>query len=131
MAAASASSLNTDRLRTCSAHQRWIEGEELLSLADTTQGEAADRDELRALTRIVSLEDGERAIADKLQHVAASFVNGRDHRLGVVVEERNDLVRGRVVGYAREAAKIGEPQDRVDAVGNASRDATAQDALAG
>ena len=54
------------------------------------------------------------------------LVDRRDDGLGIVVEQRNDLLRRRGVGDARVIAQIAEPQDRVDPVGDAPLDAASQ-----
>ena len=61
-------------------------------------------------------ENGEHAVADQLEHVAGVLVDRRHDRLGVVIEQRNDLLRGRGVGDARIIAQIAEPQHRLDPV---------------
>src|SRR4051812_36136008 len=71
------------------------------------------------------------AFADQLESLASGIVDGRDHRLSIVVEERNDLFRSCRVGDAREVTKIAEPDDGPDAVGHAPGDAAFQNALAG
>ena len=80
--------------------------------------------------RIVRLEDRQHAVADQFQHIAARLVDRRDDRIGIVVEEGDDLVRRGGVGDGRVAAQIGEPQHGVDAIGHAARDAAAEHALA-
>jgi hypothetical protein len=45
-------------------------------------------------------------IADQLQHVAAIVVNRGDHRFGIVVEQRNDLFRRRLIGYAVKPRRL-------------------------
>jgi hypothetical protein len=59
-------------------------------------------------------EHREHGVADQLEHVAAGLVHRRDHRLGVVVEQRDDLLRRGAVGDRGVAAQVGEPQRRVD-----------------
>ena len=81
--------------------------------------------------QIVAAEQSQRAVADQLQHVASCLVDGGDDRLGIVVQQRDDLGRLGGVGDGGEAAQIGEPQRRLDAVGDAALDASLQDALAG
>ena len=75
-------------------------------------------------------EDRKRTVADQLEHVAAMLVNGRDDRIGVVVQQWDDLFR-RSVGDAREPSQIAEPDDGIDALGNSAHDPSAEHALAG
>ena len=58
------------------------------------------------------------------------LVDRRDDRIGVVVQQGNDLFR-RSVGDAREPAQIAEPDDGIDLLGNAAHDPSAEHALAG
>ena len=58
------------------------------------------------------------------------FVDRRDDRVGIVVEQRNDLFR-RGVGDPGEAAQIAEPDNGIDVLGNAAHDASAEHAPAG
>jgi hypothetical protein len=53
--------------------------------------------------RIIGLEDRERAVADELQHVAPGLVDRGDDRLGVIVQQRDDLLGRRLVGDPRVA----------------------------
>ncbi len=53
-------------------------------------------------------------------------VDRRDDRVGVVVEQRNDLLGLGAVGNAGVAAQVAEPQHRLDPVGDAALDAPAQ-----
>jgi hypothetical protein len=52
-----------------------------------------------------------------------------DGRAGIIVEEGDEL--GGIDGFADggRAAQVGEPQHGIDAVGDAARDAPAQNAL--
>ena len=75
---------------------------------------------------VLAGEDREHAVADQLQHVAAGLMNGVDRGFRIIVEERNDLVGPDALGNPGRAAQIGEPQHRVDALGDAARDAPAQ-----
>src|SRR3954469_8497030 len=83
------------------------------------------------VARSIGHEDRQDAIADQLEYLASGIVDGRDHRLSIVVEERNDLFRSCRVGDAREVTKIAEPDDGPDAVGHAPGDAAFQNTLAG
>jgi hypothetical protein len=80
---------------------------------------------------IIGLKDRQRAVADQLEHVAAGLVHRRDDRLGIVVQERDDLLGLCRVGDPGEAREIGEPQHRADLLGHAAGDPPAQYALAG
>ena len=57
-------------------------------------------------------------------------VDRRDDDVGIVVEQRDDLL-GRGIGDAREAAQVAEPDDGVDPVGDAAHDAAAEHAPSG
>src|SRR5580704_16064032 len=61
---------------------------------------------LAGLGWIVGAEQRQRAIADQFQHVAAGLVDRRDGRLGVVVEQRNELARWSAVGDGGVAAQV-------------------------
>ncbi len=80
---------------------------------------------------IVRLEDRQYAVTDQLQHVAAGLVDRRDDRIRVVVEQRDDLIGRRRIGDGGVVAQVREPQDRADAIGNAARDTSAENALSG
>ena len=67
---------------------RPIEGEDAVAHA---RRRSERRETSRFLVRFG--ENGECAIADQLQHIAAMRVNGRNDDLGVIVEERNNLLR--------------------------------------
>src|SRR5262249_56920540 len=60
-------------------------------------GDAAARGDRRGQGRAAGVravfrgEDGERAVADELEHVTALSVNRRDDGVGVVVQQRDDL----------------------------------------
>ena len=54
----------------------------------------------------------------------------RDDDVGIVVEQRNHLL-GRGIGDAREAAQVAEPDDGVDALGDAAHDAATEHAPSG
>ena len=56
-------------------------------------------------------------------------VDGVDGGLRVIVEKRNDLAGRHVFADRGRAAQIREPQHRVDALGDAARDASAQHLL--
>ena len=56
----------------------------------------------------------QRAVADQFQNVAALAMNGRDHRLGIIVEERNDLVRLHSIANAGVATQVAEPKNCLD-----------------
>ncbi|HEX6111343.1 MAG TPA: hypothetical protein VFZ10_03485 [Geminicoccaceae bacterium] len=79
---------------------------------------------------IGSGEDGEDAVADQLENVAALRMDRRDDDVGIVVEQRNHLL-GRGIGDAREAAQVAEPDHGVDALGDAADDAAAEHAPSG
>ena len=71
------------------------------------------------------------AVADQLQHVAAIVVDRGDHRLGVVVQGWNDLLRRRLIGDVGEFAQIAVPQHRPDLLGDAASDTAGEHALPG
>ena len=75
-------------------------------------------------------EDGERAVADELQHVAALLMDRRDHRFGIIIEEGDDLAGRGDVGDARVVMQIAEPERRLDAIGDAALDASGDHPLA-
>ena len=54
------------------------------------------------------------------------LMDRRDHGLGIVVEQRDDLLRRRSVGDAGIIAQIAEPEDGLDTVGHPSLDAAPQ-----
>ena len=56
----------------------------------------------------------QRAVADQLQNVAALAMNGRDHRLGIIVEKRDDLVRLHSIANAGVATQVAEPKNCLD-----------------
>ena len=64
--------------------------------------------------RIIGPEDRQHAVADQLQHFAARFVDRGDDRIGVVVEQRDDLVGRGGVGDPGVAVQVGEPEHRAD-----------------
>ena len=76
---------------------------------------------------VIRREDSERAVADQLQHITAMSVHGRDHHLGVVVEQRNDLLRRGIVRDLGVAVQIAVPQHRADLLGDAAHDPAAHD----
>ena len=76
-------------------------------------------------------EHRQHAVADQLQHLAAGVMDGVDRGLRIVVEERDDLVRPDALADRGRAAQIGEPQHRLDPLGHAARDASAQHLLGG
>ena len=80
---------------------------------------------------VLAGEDREHAIADQLQHVAAGLMDRVDRGLGIIVEKGNDLVRADAFRNLGRAAQIGEPQHRIDALGDAAGDAPAQHLLGG
>ena len=59
------------------------------------------------------------------------LVDRRDDGLGIVVEQRNDLLRRRGFGDARVVAQIAEPQHRLDPIRDAPLDAASQHPPAG
>ena len=71
------------------------------------------------------------AVAHQLQHLAAGIVDRVDRGLGVIVEERDDLVGRDGLADRGRAAQIREPQYGVDALGDAARDFSAQHLLGG
>ena len=54
-------------------------------------------------------------------------VHGRDDYLGVVVEQRNDLLRRGIVGDLGVAVQIAVPQHRADLLGDAAHNPPAHD----
>jgi hypothetical protein len=74
---------------------------------------------------IFGSEDCEDTVADELQHVSIVGVNCRDDDVGVIVQQRNDLL-GRRIGDAREAAQVAEPDDGVDAISDPAHDTAAE-----
>ncbi len=76
-------------------------------------------------------EHRQHAVADQLQHLAAGLMDGVDRGLRVVVEERDDLVGLDALADRGRAAQIGKPQHRVDALGDAARDPSAQHLFGG
>ena len=80
---------------------------------------------------VVGSEHGENAVADQFQHVPAGLVNRVDGRFGIIVEEGDDLVRANRLADPRRIAKVGEPQHRLDALGDAARDPATQHLLRG
>src|SRR5215472_6569574 len=82
------------------------------------------------LRGIVGPKDRQHSVADEFQHFPAGDANGVDDRRGIVVEQRDDLVGRRRVGDLRVTTQVRVPDDRVDALGDAARDAAAKHALA-
>ena len=76
-------------------------------------------------------EHRQHAVADQLQHLAAGFMDGVDRGLRVIIEERDDLVRLDALADRGRAAQVGKPQHRVDALGDAARDPSAQHLFGG
>ena len=79
----------------------------------------------------VMREHRQHAVADQLQHLAAGVMDGVDRGLRIIVEERNDLAGLDALADRGRAAQVGEPQHRVDALGDAARDFSAQHLLGG
>ncbi len=75
---------------------------------------------------VLRAEDREHAIADQLEDVAAAGVDRRDHGVGVVVQERDDLLGCGRIGDRRVASQVAEPQRCVDPVRHTARDPAAQ-----
>ena len=80
---------------------------------------------------VLAGEDREHAVADQFQHVAAGIVNGMDGGLGIIVEERNDLVGRHRLADRRRSAQVRKPQHRIDPVGDAAGDAPTHHLLGG
>ena len=80
----------------------------------------------QALPRSSRREHGQHPVADQLQHIAALGLDGGDHRLGVIVQQRDDMGGLGVVGDPGEAAQIAEPEHGLDPVGDAALDPPAQ-----
>jgi hypothetical protein len=103
----------------------------LIQLGDApARGHGGREGRVASARAIIGRENGEHTGAHKFENVTALFVNRRNDHIGIVVEQRNDVFR-RHVGDPREAAQVAEPQDRVDAVGDAAHNPAAQDAPAG
>src|SRR5262245_13365580 len=79
---------------------------------------------------VIGRKDCQRAIADKLEDVAAVLVNGGNNDIGVVVQQGDDLLGSRV-GNPCEAAQVTEPDDRINPVGDAAHDPATQHTLPG
>jgi hypothetical protein len=58
-------------------------------------------------------------------------VDRRNDRVGIIVEQRDGLRRGRVIGDPGEAAQVAVPQHRVDPLGGAPADASGEHPPAG
>ena len=80
---------------------------------------------------VLGSEDGEGAVADQLQYIAAMPVHGRDDDFGIVIEQRNDLLRRGIVGNMRVAVQIAVPQHRADLLGDPAHDPAAHHPPAG
>ncbi len=80
-------------------------------------------------SHVVMREHCQHAVADQLQHLAAGLVDRVDRGLRVIIEERNDLAGLDALADRGRAAQVGEPQHRVDALGDAARDFSAQHLL--
>ena len=80
---------------------------------------------------VIAGEHRQHAVADQLEHVAASIVDGVDRGLRVVVEKRDDLVGRDAFADRGRAAQIGKPQHGIDPLGDAARYPPAQDLLGG
>ena len=63
----------------------------------------------------------ERDLPNQLEHVTAMLMDRRNDRIGVVVQQRDDLFRCGV-GDAREASQIAEPHRCVDPLGDTTHD---------
>ncbi len=70
----------------------------------------------QASVGFLPLEDGERPVAHQLQHLAARLLNGGYHRIGIVVQHRNDLFRIDRIRYVREVGEVGKPECRRNAI---------------
>ena len=80
---------------------------------------------------VIGGEDRQRTVADQLEHVAAILGDRRDHRLGIIVEQRNDFARRRAIGDAGEPAQIAVPQHGAYPFGDAAPDQPAEHPPAG
>ena len=79
--------------------------------------------------QVVVGEHRQHAVADQLQHLAAGVVDGVDRGLRIIIEERDDLAGIDAFADRGRAAQVGEPQYRVDLLGDAARDFSAQHLL--
>ena len=76
------------------------------------------------------LEHDQDGVADELQDLAAARSGGHRAVLEVVVEQRQQLSGRQAFGQLGEAAQVGIPERRVDAVAVAALDLAMDDALA-
>ena len=84
-----------------------------------------------SLPRLRAGEDRQRAVADQFQHIAAGLLDRQDNGFGIVVEQRNEMVRVDGFRQARVAGHVGEPKHGVDLVDLSAGNAAAQHALSG
>ena len=59
-------------------------------------------------------EDGEHAITDQFQHIAAGGLHRTDDRFGVIIDQRHKLIVLDQLGQVRIAGDVGEPEYGVD-----------------
>jgi hypothetical protein len=76
------------------------------------------------------LEDREDAVAHELQDLAPLRLDRSDHRVRIVVEQRDDLLGRSGVGDPGKALEVAEPQNRADLLGYAPLDVASQDTMA-
>jgi hypothetical protein len=64
-------------------------------------------------------KDCKNAVTDQLEHVATLRVDRRDHDVGIIVQQRNDLLR-RSIRDPGKATQVAEPDGGVDTLSHAA-----------
>ena len=71
-------------------------------------------------------EHRQHAVADQFQHFAAGVMDGVDRGLRIIIEERDDLAGLHPLADRGRGAQVGEPQHRLDLLGDAARHLSTQ-----